>query len=63
MPILDSSSSTKNKDINKCKKCGQEEIHIYDRVESIAGRGEIARNEQFLLFPQCFKPLPHNDTF
>ena len=23
--------------------------------ENIAGRGEIARNEQFLLFPQCFQ--------
>ena len=22
--------------------------------ENIAGKGEIARNEQFLLFPQCF---------
>ena len=22
--------------------------------ENIVGRGEIARNEQFLLFPQCF---------
>ena len=24
------------------------------RVENAAGKGEIARNEQFLLFPQCF---------
>ena len=23
--------------------------------ENIVGKGEIARNEQFLLFPQCFK--------
>ena len=23
-------------------------------VENIVGKGEIARNEQFLLFPQCF---------
>ena len=22
--------------------------------ENIAGKGEIARNEQFILFPQCF---------
>ena len=22
--------------------------------ENIVGKGEIARNEQFLLFPQCF---------
>ena len=24
------------------------------RVENIVGKGEIARYEQFLLFPQCF---------
>ena len=24
--------------------------------ENTAGKGEIARNEQFLLFPQCFLP-------
>ena len=24
------------------------------RVENIVGKGEIAHNEQFLLFPQCF---------
>ena len=23
-------------------------------LENIEGKGEIARNEQFLLFPQCF---------
>ena len=34
--------------------------------ENIVGKGEIARNEQFLLFPQCFllnqiivSPFPH----
>ena len=25
------------------------------RVENTAGKGEIARDEQFLLFPQCFQ--------
>ena len=25
------------------------------RVESTAGKGEIARYEHFLLFPQCFQ--------
>ena len=25
--------------------------------ENTVGKGEIARNEQFLLFPQCFLPL------
>ena len=24
------------------------------QVENTVGKGEIARNEQFLLFPQCF---------
>ena len=26
-------------------------------VENIVGKGEIARHEQFLLFPQCFQKL------
>ena len=29
----------------------------YNSFESTVGKGEIARNEQFLLFPQCFKPF------
>ena len=29
--------------------------------ENIEGKGEIARKEQFLLFPQCF--LPSQRTF
>ena len=28
-----------------------------DRVENIVGKEEIARYEQFLLFPQCFQKL------
>ena len=28
----------------------------YKAFENIVGKGEIARNERFLLFPQCFKP-------
>ena len=27
---------------------------FFKRVENTVGKGEIARNEQFLLFPQCF---------
>ena len=30
-------------------------IQVSDRVETIVGKGEIARYEQFLLFPQCFQ--------
>ena len=33
------------------------EIMLSDRVENSAGKGEIARYEQFLLFPQCFQKL------
>ena len=28
---------------------------IWKRVENTVGKGEIARYEQFLLFPQCFQ--------
>ena len=30
---------------------------IFKRVESTVGKGEIARYEQFLLFPQCFQKI------
>ena len=32
-------------------------IQLSDLVESIVGKGKIARYEQFLLFPQCFQKL------
>ena len=32
-------------------------IQLSDRAENIVGNGEIARYEQFLLFPQCFQKL------
>ena len=32
-------------------------IQLFDSVENIVGKGEIARYEQFLLFPQCFQKL------
>ena len=32
-------------------------IQLSDRVENIVGKAEIARYEQFLLFPQCFQKL------
>ena len=32
------------------------------RIENAVGKGEIARNEQFLLFPQCFKNTCTADT-
>ena len=30
---------------------------LYKPFENPVGKGEIARNEQFLLFPQCFLPV------
>ena len=33
-----------------------------DRVENTVGKGEIARYEQFLLFPQCFQKTCTADT-
>ena len=32
------------------------------RVENTLGKGEIARYEQFLLFPQCFQKTCNADT-
>ena len=32
-------------------------IQQSDWVENIVGKGEIARYEQFLLFPQCFQKV------
>ena len=32
-----------------------EESYPFKRVENTAGKGEIARNKQFLLFPHCFQ--------
>ena len=32
-------------------------MQVSDSVENIVGKGEIARYEQFLLFPQCFQKL------
>ena len=33
-----------------------------DRVENIVGKEEIARYEQFLLFPKCFQKLSVVDS-
>ena len=31
-------------------------------IENTVGKGEIARNEQFLLFPPCFQTISDVDT-
>ena len=53
MPILGFSNATANKD--RCQKYRQIGIQLSDLVENIVGKEEIARYEQFLLFPQCFQ--------
>ena len=53
--ILDSSKLKEFADDNfKFDENGRK---ISKRVENTAGKGEIARYEQFLLFPQCFLPV------
>ena len=37
-------------------------IQLSDWVENIVGKGEIARYEQFLLFPQFFQKLSVVDS-
>ena len=60
IPILDSSSLAADKDMmSKILKIG---IQFSDWVENIVGKEEIARYEQFLLFPQCFQKLSVADS-
>ena len=37
-------------------------IQLSDWEENIEGKEEIARHEQFLLFPQCFQKLSSVDA-
>ena len=37
-------------------------IQASDLVANNEGKGEIAHNEQFLLFPQCFQKLSSVDV-
>ena len=60
MPILDSSSSAANKTM--MSKIWTNEVQLSNWVENIVGKEEIARYEQFLLFPQCFQKLSVVDT-
>ena len=58
-----SSENAFNLDTSKCLlvdielTISQTSLGIYKSIENTLGKGEIARNEQFLLFPQCFLPL------
>ena len=51
--ILDSSKLKELADENS--KVNENGGEFSKRVENIVGKGEIARYEQFLLFPQCFQ--------
>ena len=52
-PILDSSKLKDFADDNlKFEENGRK---LFKLVENTVGKGEIARYEQFLLFPQCFQ--------
>ena len=58
--ILDSSELTEVADDNfKFDENGRK---LSKWVENTAGKGEIARYDQFLLFPQCFQKTSTADT-
>ena len=50
---LDSSKPKEFADNNF--KSDENSRKFFERVENTVGKGEIARYEQFLLFPQCFQ--------
>ena len=60
MPILGSSNSAANK--NMMSQIRTKELQSSDLAVNIVGEGEIARYEQFLLFPQCFQKLSVADS-
>ena len=43
-------------------KCDENGRKFSKWVENTVGKGEIARYEQFLLFPQCFRKTCTADT-
>ena len=51
--ILDRSELKQSADDNF--KFDENSRKIFKQVENTVGKGEIARYEQFLLFPQCFQ--------
>ena len=53
--ILDSSKLKQFADDNF--KFDENGSKLSKRVENIVGKGEIARYEQFLLFPKCFQKV------
>ena len=43
-------------------KFGENGGKLSERIENTVGKEEIARHEQFLLFPQCFQKTCTADT-
>ena len=43
-------------------KSGENGRKVSIQVENTVGKGEIARYEQFLLFPLCFQKIYNADT-
>ena len=58
--ILDSSKLKEFADNNL--KFDEKGRKFFKLVENTVGKGEIARYEQFLLFPQCFQKTCTADT-
>ena len=56
--ILDRSKLKQSADDNS--KFDENSRNFSKRVENTVGKGEIARYEQFLLFPQCFQKAPRS---
>ena len=62
-------SQTINSDSSKVKEFADDNFKVDSnganfskRIENTVGKGEIARKEQFLLFPQCFQKTWTADT-
>ena len=55
MPVLGFFNPAANKDM--ISEILTNRIQFSDLVENFVGKEEIARYEQFLLFPQCFQKL------
>ena len=58
--ILNSSTSKEFADDNF--KLDKNDRQFARRIENTVGKGEIARYEQFLLFPRCFQNTYTADT-
>ena len=57
--VLDFSKFKEFTDDNS--KCDENGSKLFKRVENTMGKGEIARYEQFLLFPRCFQKTCYAD--